>query len=105
MAVFGIGFGMTYPTLNTQVAAMYPVQERGRAYGILASCFLHAGRRHRTTIDRLVDRVHLDDVHFRGLRGRVVGGVVVPVLLPPSDGRGTAARTGPAGGRLTLVCR
>lgn len=34
MAIFGLGFGMLYPTLNTQVAAMFPANGRGRAYGI-----------------------------------------------------------------------
>lgn len=34
MAIFGCGFGLLYPALNTQVAAMYPTEERGRAYGI-----------------------------------------------------------------------
>lgn len=34
MALFGIGFGLLYPSLNTQVAAMFPSDERGRAYGI-----------------------------------------------------------------------
>ena len=34
MAIFGLGFGMLYPTRNTQVAAMFPANGRGRAYGI-----------------------------------------------------------------------
>lgn len=34
MAVYGLGFGLIYPTLNTQIATMYRVDERGRAYGI-----------------------------------------------------------------------
>lgn len=34
MALYGVGFGLTYPTLNAQVAALYRVEERGRAYGI-----------------------------------------------------------------------
>lgn len=34
MALYGLGFGLVYPTLNTQVAALYRPQERGRAYGI-----------------------------------------------------------------------
>lgn len=35
MAVYGIGFGLVYPTLNAQVAALYGTGERGRAYGFL----------------------------------------------------------------------
>lgn len=34
MACFGVGFGMLYPTLNTHIAALYPTEERGKAYGI-----------------------------------------------------------------------
>lgn len=34
MGAFGTGFGLLYPTLNTQVAAMYGPESRGRAYGI-----------------------------------------------------------------------
>lgn len=34
MALFGVGFGLLYPSLNTQVAAMVPADARGRAYGI-----------------------------------------------------------------------
>lgn len=34
MAIYGFGFGLIYPTLNTQIANMYSVHERGRAYGV-----------------------------------------------------------------------
>lgn len=34
MVLYGVGFGLTYPTLNAQVATLYRVEERGRAYGI-----------------------------------------------------------------------
>lgn len=34
MATYGFGFGLIYPTLNTQIANMYSVHERGRAYGV-----------------------------------------------------------------------
>lgn len=34
MACFGVGFGLLYPTLNTHIAALYPTEERGKAYGI-----------------------------------------------------------------------
>ena len=34
MAVYGFGFGLIYPTLNAQIANMYSIHERGRAYGV-----------------------------------------------------------------------
>lgn len=34
MALYGMGFGVIYPSLNAQVATLYRVEERGRAYGI-----------------------------------------------------------------------
>lgn len=34
MALYGLGFGVIYPSLNAQVATLYRVEERGRAYGI-----------------------------------------------------------------------
>lgn len=34
MAVYGLGFGLIYPSLNAQVASLYRVGQRGRAYGI-----------------------------------------------------------------------
>lgn len=39
MAFYGLGFGIIYPSLNAQVATLYRVEERGRAYGIFYACY------------------------------------------------------------------
>lgn len=39
MAIFGLGFGLIYPTVNAQVALLFDVEQRGRAYGIFYAFF------------------------------------------------------------------
>lgn len=39
MVVYGLGFGLLYPTFNTTVATSYGPEERGRAFGVFYACF------------------------------------------------------------------
>ena len=100
MALFGLGFGLLYPSLNTQVAAMFPADGRGRAYGIF-NAFYTLGVVVAPPADRLGSCFALDHVgRFRILAALALAGRGGAVRLPPLDGRGAREGRGPPGGRL-----